>query len=126
MGFLKRIVGLAARGNKPDSGNPPGDPAAQAPASDMPGASGLPPVPERLGRLKTLTPREWEVYGHLLLGRTMKETAGLIGVSYPTVNFHCRGLYKKLGINTRAQLFVQYAPLDAAAVKRAREEKDDF
>jgi RNA polymerase sigma factor (sigma-70 family) len=69
-------------------------------------------VKERLERLKTLTVREREVYCHLLKGLKMREIASLMGVSYSTVNFHCKGLYKKLGINTRAQLFLQYAPLN--------------
>jgi DNA-binding NarL/FixJ family response regulator len=95
------------------------------PTTESGGTGGTPelsPAGERLDRLKTLTPREWEVYEHLIRARKMREIARLLGVTYATVNFHCQGLYKKLCINTRAQLFMQYAVLDAADVKKAREE----
>ncbi len=78
----------------------------------------MPTLPERLNRLKTLTPREREVYEHLICGRKMREIAELLGITHATVNFHCQRLYKKLCINTRAQLFVQYAALDAADSKK--------
>ena len=133
MSFLKRI-GAIAKG-KSGAKNPheheqittikeqkfkPGQITASGDTNHMPE---LPPVEERLDRLKTLTPREREVYEHLISGRKMKEIAGLLGVTYATVNFHCQGLYKKLCINTRAQLFVQYATLDTGNVKKAEEEK---
>lgn len=90
----------------------------QAAATADPGRTPEPaPVSARLGRLQTLTPREREVYGHLLQGRKLKEIAALLNITYATANFHCQGLYKKLSVNTRAQLFIQYASLDAGRGK---------
>ncbi len=129
MGFLERIRDIATSRNKSGSKDPPHKPARQTPSKDqesepehrgtlntddMPGPSS---VQERLDRLTTLTPREQEVYRHLIRGRTMKETARLLGVTYATVNFHCQGLYRKLCINTRAQLFMRYAMLDTDDIK---------
>lgn len=136
MSFLKRIQAIAKgrskSGSKETRHEPVEPTAANEPVpepksmtasdntNDMPE---LPPVQERLERLKALTPREREVCAHLLRGRKMKEIAGLLGVTYATVNFHCQGLYKKLCINSRAQLFVQYASLDPGDAKKAREKK---
>lgn len=136
MSFLKRIKAIAKGRSKSGSKETPFEPGEQtdvkdqAPEPEPITASGdtncMPapdPVQERLDRLKTLTPREREVCEHLLRGRKMKEIAKLLGVSYATVNFHCQGLYRKLCINTRAQLFVQYATLDPGEAQKALEEK---
>ena len=123
LNLLKRIMGIAKDRDKPGSEKLPSEPekmAASVGDSDMPVP---PPIRERLDCLKTLTPREWEVFEHLICGRKPKEIATLLGVTYPTVNFHCKGLYKKLCINTRTQLFLQYATLDAGDVKKARDGK---
>lgn len=123
MNFLKRLMGIAEDREKPDSGRLPSKPeklTASIGGSDMPMP---PPIRERLDCLKMLTPREWEVFEHLICGRKLKEIAALLGVTYPTVNFHCKGLYKKLCINSRIQLIIQYATLDAGDVKKAREGK---
>lgn len=84
----------------------------------------MPTMPERLKRLKTLTVREREVYEHLICGRKIREIAELLGITHATVNFHCQRLYKKLCINTRAQLFMQYAALEAADAKKRKKAAD--
>ncbi|NLT58038.1 MAG: helix-turn-helix transcriptional regulator [Clostridiales bacterium] len=131
MGLLELIRRIAKGEDAANQPEPPPDqaePAARNPAPDPAPLAALeegpPAAQERLGRLETLTPREREVCAHLLRGRKMREIAEQLGVTYATVNFHCKGLYKKLGINTRAQLFVQYAMLDRDRAETARPPKD--
>jgi DNA-binding CsgD family transcriptional regulator len=55
-----------------------------------------------------LTPREQEIFTMLLTGKAPKEIAYILKISYFTVNFHQKNLYRKLGIQSRAELFAQY------------------
>ena len=55
-----------------------------------------------------LTTREQEVFNLLLTGTAPKEIAYNLKISYPTVNFHMNNLYRKLGIQSRAELFAKY------------------
>lgn len=55
-----------------------------------------------------LTPREEEVARLLLHGESTKQIATKLNISIHTVNFHIKNLYKKVGINSRAELFVQF------------------
>jgi len=55
-----------------------------------------------------LTEREHEVFTMLLEGRAPKEIAFTLKISYPTVNFHIANLYRKLGVQSRAELFGKY------------------
>ena len=55
-----------------------------------------------------LTEREHEVFTMLLKGIAPKEIAFTLKVSYPTVNFHVSNLYRKLGIQSRSELFAKY------------------
>ncbi len=45
----------------------------------------------------------------LLAGRAPKEIAFTLKVSYYTVLFHQKNLYRKLGIQSRAELFARYS-----------------
>ncbi len=65
---------------------------------------------ERLDNLG-LTPREREVFLHLLSGEASKRIAGSLMISNATVNFHIRNLYRKLGIQSRAELFARHADM---------------
>ena len=56
-----------------------------------------------------LTPREKEVAALLLNGKDAKQIAGELEISVHTANFHIRNLYKKLGINSRAELFARFS-----------------
>ena len=56
-----------------------------------------------------LTEREHEVFTMLLKGMAPKEIAFTLKVSYPTINFHRNNLYRKLGIQSRAELFAKYS-----------------
>jgi DNA-binding CsgD family transcriptional regulator len=58
--------------------------------------------------LGLLTRREKETLFLLLKGHSMKEAAGELGVSVPTINTHINGIYKKFGVKSRPQLLLQY------------------
>ena len=55
-----------------------------------------------------LTPREMDVFRFLLEGYTLQETADQLGVKYSTANTHMTAIYKKLGVNSRAELIIRY------------------
>ncbi len=52
-----------------------------------------------------LTPREKEVAALLLNGKDAKQIAEQLKISIHTANFHIKNLYKKLGVNSRSELF---------------------
>jgi DNA-binding CsgD family transcriptional regulator len=56
-----------------------------------------------------LTAREKEVFTMLLTGKAPKEIAHTLKISYDTVLFHQKNLYRKLGIQSRAELFSRYS-----------------
>ena len=64
--------------------------------------------PEKETRVKLLTPREYDLYLLLLEGYTLKECAARIGVKYSTANTHMTGIYRKLGVRSRAELIIGY------------------
>ena len=55
-----------------------------------------------------LTDREQEIFAMLLKNMSPKEIAYTLKVSYHTVVFHRTNLYRKLGIQSRSELFAQY------------------
>lgn len=55
-----------------------------------------------------LTPREHDLFLLLLEGYTLKEAAENLSIKYSTANTHMTGIYKKLKINTRAALIINY------------------
>ena len=59
-------------------------------------------------RALDLTPREMEVFTLLLTEASPKQIASQLKVSYATVNFHTKNLYRKLNIQSRTELFAQY------------------
>ncbi|MDR2729566.1 MAG: helix-turn-helix transcriptional regulator, partial [Treponema sp.] len=56
-----------------------------------------------------LTPRETEIFTMLLTDIAPKEIAYTLKISYYTVNFHQKNLYRKLCIQSRAELFARYS-----------------
>ena len=64
--------------------------------------------PDRSSVLR-LSPREREVFCRLLDGRKMKDIAAELGIKASTVNGYCREIYRMLGVNSKAQLIIQYA-----------------
>lgn len=59
-----------------------------------------------------LTPREHDLYLLLLEGFTLKESAKQLGVKYSTANTHMTGIYRKLGVRSRAELIINYRDVD--------------
>lgn len=55
-----------------------------------------------------LTPREREIARLLLEARTRRQIAGELGLTESTVKTHTANLYKKLGLNSRAELFRRF------------------
>ena len=66
-------------------------------------------------RVRTLSPREREVFDALLEGKKQREIAEMLDVKPTTVSFHCTALYKKLDIHDKAHLFLRYARFRADA-----------
>ena len=58
-----------------------------------------------------LTAREKEIFTMLLTGKAPKEIAHTLKISYDTVLFHQKNLYRKLGIQSRAELFSRYSSI---------------
>ncbi|MDD3243853.1 MAG: helix-turn-helix transcriptional regulator [Eubacteriales bacterium] len=65
-------------------------------------------------RLKTrlreagLSPKESEVCELLLRGYTLRQTAAMLNIAYPTANTYCTALYRKLSINSRTELTILF------------------
>jgi len=65
-------------------------------------------------KVSLLTPREYEIYLLLLEGFPLKECAEQMSIKYSTANTHMTGVYKKLDINTRAELIINYRGIKLA------------
>ena len=59
-------------------------------------------------RLVLLTKRERELLNLLLEGCTLKAAASMLCVQYSTANSHMTSLYRKLEVNSRAELIIRY------------------
>lgn len=82
-----------------------------ADSQDAPPADGQQtslPKSDKQVRVAQLTPREHDLYLLLLEGFTLKESAKQLGVKYSTANTHITGIYKKLGVKSRAELIINY------------------
>lgn len=62
----------------------------------------------RKERIDHLTPREYELFSLLIEGFTLKECAEKLSIKYSTANTHMSGIYKKLGVKSRAELIIGY------------------
>jgi DNA-binding CsgD family transcriptional regulator len=64
----------------------------------------------RTDRLENLglTPREKEVCALLLKSLTVRQISGELSLAFNTVNGYYRSLYKKLGIGSKAELFLRF------------------
>ncbi len=67
---------------------------------------------DKNSRVRSLTQREQETFALLLEGYTLKEAAQQMGVKYSTANTHMTELYRKLGVNSRAELIIHYRELN--------------
>lgn len=66
---------------------------------------------KRYPELSQLSAREMEVFSHLLSDKTLSEIAMELYISYSSVHFHCKNIYKKLGISNRKQILIKYKEL---------------
>src|SRR5262245_10996042 len=55
------------------------------------------------GTAGMLTPREQEILGHLVSGKTNKEIARLLDLQEITVKLHVRSIFRKLGVRNRVE-----------------------
>lgn len=58
--------------------------------------------------IQSLTPRERTACEYLLEGLTINETAKRMEIGYPTANTYQTAIYKKLHVNSRAELIINY------------------
>lgn len=63
---------------------------------------------EKNKQTSMLTPREYDLFLLLLEGFTLKECATRLSIKYSTANTHMTGIYKKLGVKSRAELIIHY------------------
>lgn len=67
---------------------------------------------EKLKLIESLSPREKDAYQLLLEGFTIKETAKHLGIGYSTANTYQNAVYRKLHVNSRAELIINYHGLE--------------
>ena len=61
--------------------------------------------------LGNLSKRELEVFAQLLTDKTQAQIAEELYITHSSVHFHCKNIYKKLGISSRKQLLIKYKDL---------------
>ncbi len=61
--------------------------------------------------LSTLSPRENEVFAQLLTDKTLSQIAEELFITYSSAHFHCKNIYKKLGVSSRKELLIKYKDL---------------
>lgn len=75
---------------------------------------------EKKERASRLTPREHDVFLLLLEGYTLRETAGILGIAYSTANTHQMAIYKKLKVNSKAELIINFRRLQIAPCNQTK------
>ena len=63
---------------------------------------------EKIRLTDSLTQRERDTFLLLLEGYTLRETAGRLGIGYSTANTYQTAIYRKLNVNSRAELIINY------------------
>ena len=58
--------------------------------------------------LSSLSTRELEVFEQLLSDKTLAAIAEVLFISYSSVHFHCKNIYRKLNISSRRQFLINY------------------
>ena len=61
--------------------------------------------------LEKLSRRELEVFAHLLTDKTQAQIAEELFITHSSVHFHCKNIYRKLGIKSRKQILIRYKDL---------------
>jgi len=80
---------------------------------------GQSPPRARPDRLSELTPRELEVLGHIGEGEDNLKIAACLGITERTVKAHVTSLYRRLGLENRAQMALLAFQLGVARPRRA-------
>lgn len=63
---------------------------------------------EKSKLVESLTPREKETFYILLGGYSLKEAAKQLNIRYSTANTYQTSIYKKLNVNSRAELIINF------------------
>ena len=71
----------------------------------------LPALFDAYPELSKLSARETEVFSQLLTDKTLGVIAEELFVSYSSVHFHCKNIYKKLSVKSRKELLIKYKDL---------------
>ena len=66
---------------------------------------------EQHPELESLSTRELEVFEQLLSDKTQAAIAEELFISHSAVHFHCKNIYRKLGISSRRQFLITYKDL---------------
>jgi len=66
---------------------------------------------EKHPELSELSPREMEVFEKLLSDKTLSEIAEELFITYSSVHFHCKNIYKKINVSSRKQFLIKYKDL---------------
>ena len=61
--------------------------------------------------LENLSKRELEVFAQLLSDKTQAQIAEELFITHSSVHFHCKNIYRKLGIKSRKQILIRYKDL---------------
>lgn len=63
---------------------------------------------EQHPEIEGLSQRELEVFEHLLSDKNLQSIADELYITYSSVHFHCKNIYRKLGISNRKQILIKY------------------
>lgn len=107
LGRLRQMLTPEKEGTTPECPAERPDSGFQA-ASSADGEQADTPQSDKQARVARLTPREHDLYLLLLEGFTLKESAKLLGIQYSTANTHMTGVYRKLCVQSRAELIINY------------------
>lgn len=66
-------------------------------------------VDNKTERLDSLSKRETEVCRLLAQGYKLQEVAESLEISYATANTHQTAVYRKLGVNSKSKLIIEYS-----------------
>ena len=66
---------------------------------------------EKYPEIEGLSTRELEVFEHLLSDKSLQQIADDLYITYSSVHFHCKNIYRKLGVANRKQILIKYKDL---------------
>jgi len=80
---------------------------------------------DSIGKTPDLTQREQEIFGMLLDGIVPKEIAFNLKISYGTVLYHQRNLYRKLEVQSIQELFAKHLKQNESSQAMSRKPKSN-